>query len=159
MPPLSTVVSEGSAAHPKKAPKSVAGSSVHSSSHSLPSRVSSFSRSGGTTASQKVSKLSQAAAFTELKHLMAGLLDMLHITPEDSAAKSCHKMMLFINKDNYLHPAQKMHCVLLFIDNVGYTDCLRGLVGEITDPNDPNIVPEQLASIREYYTTLLNIVI
>ena len=34
VPPLSTVVSEGSATHPKKAPKSVAGSSVHSSSQS-----------------------------------------------------------------------------------------------------------------------------
>ena len=111
------------------------------------------------TALQKVLKLSQAAAFIELKHLMAGLLDMLCITPEDSATKSHHEMMSFINKDNYLHPAQKMHCVLLFIDNVGYADCLWGLVGEITDPNDPNIAPEQLASIHEYYTTLLNIVI
>ena len=111
------------------------------------------------TASQKVSKLSQAAAFTELKHLMAGLLDTLHITPEDSATKSHREMTLFINKDNYLHPAQKMHCILLFIDNIGYTDCLWGLGGEITDPNDPNIAPEQLASICEYYTTLLNIVI
>ena len=111
------------------------------------------------TASQKVSKLSQAAAFTELKHLMAGLLDMLRITPEDSAAKSRCEMTSFINKDNYLHPAQKMHCVMLFIDNIGYADCLQGLVGEITDPNDPNIAPEQLASIRKYYTTLLNIVI
>ena len=111
------------------------------------------------TASQKVSKSSQAAAFIKLKHLMAGLLDMLHITPEDSATKSCREMTSFINKDNYLHPAQKMHCVLLFIDNVGYADCLRGLVGEITDPNDPNIAPEQLVSIHEYYTPLLNIVI
>ena len=67
-------------------------------------------------------------------------------------------MTLFINKDNYLHPAQRMHCVLLFIDNIGYADCLQGLVGEITDPNDPNIVPEQLVSIRAYYTMLLNIV-
>ena len=111
------------------------------------------------TASQKVSKSSQAAAFIKLKHLMAGLLDMLHITPGDSATKSCHEMTLFINKDNYLHPAQKMHCILLFIDNIGYADCLQGLVGEITDPNDPNIVPEQLASICKYYTTLLNIII
>ena len=52
-----------------------------------------------------------------------------------------------------------MHCVLLFIDNVGYADCLWGLVGEITDPNDPNIAPEQLVSIHKYYTMLLNIVI
>ena len=111
------------------------------------------------TASQKVSKSSQAAAFIKLKHLMAGLLDMLHITPEDSATKSCHEMTLFINKDNYLHPAQKMHCILLFIDNVSYADCLQGLVGEITDPNDPNIAPEQLASIHKYYTMLVNIII
>ena len=72
VPPLSTVVSEGSTTYPKKTPKSVAGSSIHSSSHSLPSRVSSFSRSGSMTASQKVLKLSQAAAFIKLKHLMAG---------------------------------------------------------------------------------------
>ena len=100
------------------------------------------------TASQKVSKLSQAAAFIELKHLMAGLLDMLHITSEDSATKSHCEMTLFINKDNYLHPVQKMHCILFFIDNVSYTDCLWGLVGEITDPNDPNIASEQLVSIH-----------
>ena len=111
------------------------------------------------TALQKVLKLSQAAAFIELKHLMAGLLDMLCITPEDSATKSHHEMMSFINKDNYLHPARKMHCILLFIDIVSYADCLWGLVGEITDPNDPNIAPEELASICKYYTTLLNIVI
>ena len=111
------------------------------------------------TASHKVSKLSQATAFIELKHLMAGLLDMLCITPEDSATKSCCEMTLFINKDNYLHPAQKMHYILLFIDNVGYMDCLWGLVGEITDPNGPNIVSEQLVSIHECYTALLNIVI
>ena len=30
---------------------------------------------------------------------------------------------------------------------------MQGLVGEITDPNDPNIMPEQLVSICEYYTT------
>ena len=152
-------MSEGSATHPKKAPKSVASSSVHSSSHGLHSRVSSFGMSGSTTASQKVSKLSQAATFIELKYLMAGLQDMLCITPEDSATKSCHEMTSFINKANYLHPAQKMHCILLLIDNVGYADCLWGLVGEITDPNDPNIMLEQLVSIHKYYTTLLNIVI
>ena len=39
-------------------------------------------------ASKKVARMSQAAAFMELKNLMAGLLDTLHIAPEDSAAKS-----------------------------------------------------------------------
>ena len=62
---------------------------------------------------------------------------MLHITPEDSATKSCCKMMSFINKDNYLHPAHKMHCILLFIDNIGYADCLQGLVGEIDLSDTP----------------------
>ena len=70
---------------------------------------------------------------------MAGLLDTLCITPEDSTAKSRHEMTLFVNRDSYLLPAQKIHCILLFISNVAYVDCLCGLVGELTNPNGPDI--------------------
>ena len=88
---------------------------------------------------------------------MAGLLDTIHVTPEDSAAKSRCEMTSFIHKDNFLLPAQKMHYIKLFIDNVAYTDCLRGFVGELTDPNDPNATDEQLDGIHSYYSTLLDI--
>ena len=95
-------------------------------------------------ASQKVSKMSKAAAFTELKHLMAGLLDTLHIAPEDSAAKSQQEMTLFVHRDEYLLPTQCMHCIMLFINDVAYADCLQGFVGGLTDPkNKENIIRKQ----------------
>ena len=121
------------------------------------SKLALHAKSGATTASQKVLKMSQAAAFTKLRHLMAGLLDTLCITPEDSTAKSRHEMTLFVNRDSYLLPAQKIHCILLFISNVAYADCLCGLVGELTNPNGPDIDAEQLEGIRNYYTKLLEI--
>ena len=89
------VMSSTPALHPKKAMKSVAGSAVGSSSHGQVSKPPSVGKSllsashvGATMASQKVARMSQAAAFMELKNLMAGLLDTLHIAPEDLAAKS-----------------------------------------------------------------------
>ena len=139
MPTSSTVVSSGSC--PKKAAKLVVGSTAFSPSQTLkpPSHISKLaSQSAATSSTQKAAKISQAVAFTELKHLMAGLLDTIHVLPEDSAAKSHHEMTSFIHKDNYLLPAQKMHCIKLFINNVAYTECLWGFVGELTDPNDPN---------------------
>ena len=71
-------------------------------------------------------------------------------------AKSRCEMTSFIDKDNFLLPAQKMHCIKLFINNVAYTDCLWGFVGELTDPNDPNAMDTQLDGIRSYYSTLLD---
>ena len=106
---------------------------------------------------QKAANISQAVAFTELKHLMAGLLDTICVTPEDSAAKSHCEITAFIHKDNFLLPAQKMHCIKLFINNVACADCLQGFVGELTDPNDPNAMDEQLNGICSYYSTLLDI--
>ena len=114
-------------------------------------------KSGATTASQKVLKMSQAAAFTKLRHLMAGLLDTLCITPEDSTAKSHCEMTLLVNRDSYLLPAQKIHCILLFISNIAYADCLHGLVSELTNPNGLDIDAEQLEGICNYYTKLLEI--
>ena len=129
MPPSSTVVSSTPALHPRKAMKSVAGSAVGSSSHgqvlkspSVGKSLLSASHVGAITAGQKVVKMSQTAAFMELK--MAGLLDTLHITPENSAAKSQHEMTLFVQRDEYLLPAQHMHCIMLFVNNVVYADCL-----------------------------------
>ena len=93
-PPSSTVVSSAPASCPRKATKSVAGSAAGSShgqvlkSPSVGKSFLSASQAGATMASQKVLKMSQAATFTELKHLMAGLLDTLCITLKDSAAKS-----------------------------------------------------------------------
>ena len=73
-PPSSTVVSSTPALHPRKATKSVASSAAGSSSHGQVSKSPSVSKSclsasqaGATMASQKVSKMSQAAAFTELR--------------------------------------------------------------------------------------------
>ena len=132
VPPSSLVVSSTPASHPKKATKSVAGSAVGSSSYGQVLKLPSVSKSllsashvGATTASQKVARMSQAAAFMELKNLMAGLLDTLRIAPEDSAAKSRREMTSFVHRDEYLLPAQHMHCIMLFINNVAYTDCLR----------------------------------
>ena len=65
-------------------------------------------------------------------------------------------MTVFIHKDDYLLPAQKMHCMKLFINNVAYTDCLQGFVGELTNPNDPNVMDAQLDGIHSYYSTLLD---
>ena len=76
--------------------------------------------------------ISQATAFIKLKNLMVGLLDSLHITPEDSAAKSHREMTSFVHKDNYLLPAQNMHIVMLFVQNVAYFDCLWGFIGELS---------------------------
>ena len=87
---------------------------------------------------------------------MTGLLDTIHVMPEDSAAKLCHEMTAFIHKDDFLLPAQKMHCIKLFINNVAYTDCLQGFVGELIDPNDPNVIDTQLNGICSYYSTLLD---
>ena len=56
-------------------------------------------------------KISQAAALIMLKILMVYILDSLHITPEDSTAKSCHKMTSFVHKDDYLLSTQKMHLI------------------------------------------------
>ena len=82
VPPSPTVMRSTPASCPKKAMKSVDSSAAGSSSHGPASHV------GATMASQMVVRMSQAAAFMELKNLMAGLLDTLRITPEDSAAKS-----------------------------------------------------------------------
>ena len=98
-----------------------------------------------------------AATFTKLKHLMAGLLDSLHVTPEDSAAKSRHEMTSFIHKDDYLLPMQKMHCIMLFINNVAYANCLQGFVGELMCSNDPDATTKQFNGIHSYYSTLLEI--
>ena len=80
---------------------------------------------------------------------MVGLLDSLHITPEDSAAKSHREMTSFVHKDNYLLPTQKMHIVMLFIQNVAYADCLWGFVGELANLNDLNASPEQLDGVHK----------
>ena len=124
VPPSSSVVSSTPASHPKKATKSVAGSAAGSSSHgqvlkppSVGKSLLSASHVGATTASQKVARMSQAAAFMELKNLMVGLLDTLHIAPEDSAAKSRCEMTLFVHQDKYLLPAQRMHCIMLFVNS------------------------------------------
>ena len=146
VPASLTVVSDSSGLCPKKEVKLVIGSMAYSS----PSQTSKPSSHVSKSASQFVSlptqkgvKISQAVVFTELKHLMAGLLDTICVTPEDSVAKSHHEMILFIHKDNFLLPVQKMHCIKLFIDNVAYADCLWGFVGELTDPNDPNATDEE----------------
>ena len=70
--------------------------------------------------------------------------------------KSHCEMTVFIHKDDYLLLAQKMHCMKLFINNVAYTDCLQGFVGELTNPNDPNVMDAQLDGIHSYYSTLLD---
>ena len=88
---------------------------------------------------------------------MAGLLDSLCITPEDSAAKSHCKMTSFVHKDKYLLPTQKMHIIMLFVQNVAYADCLWGFISELANPNDPNTSAEQLNGICSYYSTLLEI--
>ena len=131
VPPSLTVVSSTPALCPKKATKSVAGSAVGSSSHSQVLKPPSVGKSllsasyvGATAASQKVARMSQAASFMELKNLMAGLLDTLHIAPEDSAAKSQCEMTSFVHGDEYLLPVQHMHCIMLLVNNVAYTDCL-----------------------------------
>ena len=64
---------------------------------------------------------------------MTGLLDTICVTPEDPVAKLHHEMTAFIHQDDYLLSAQKMHCIKLFINNVAYTDCLQGFVGELTN--------------------------
>ena len=66
-------------------------------------------------------------------------------------------MTLFVHRDEYLLPAQHMHCIMLFVNNVAYADCLRGVVDGLTDPNDLNATPKQLESIHDYYTQLLSI--
>ena len=86
---------------------------------------------------------------------MAGLLDSLHIAPEDSTAKSHCEMTSFVHKDDYLLPTQKMHIIILFVQNVAYADCLWGFVGELANPNDLNTSAEQLNGIHSYYSTLL----
>ena len=97
LPLLSNVVTKVSAFHLKKTSKSVADLAADSqTTQPVP-----------TTGYQKVMKISQAATLIELKNLMTGLLDSLHITPEDSAAKSCCKMTSFVHKGNYLLPTQK----------------------------------------------------
>ena len=147
LPLSSNIVTKSSASCLKKASKSVAGLAAGSqTSQPVP-----------TTGSQKVTKISQAAAFIMLKNLMVGLLDSLCIAPEDSAAKSHHEMTSFVHKDNYLLPAQKMHIIMLFVQNVAYADCLWGFVGELANPNDPNASAEQLDGICSYYSTLLEI--
>ena len=122
VPASSTVVSDGSGLCPKKAAKLVIGSMAYSSPSQTskpPSHVSKLaSQFASTLSTQKAVKISQTVAFTELKHLMAGLLDTICVTPEDSAAKSHCGMTLFIHKDNFLLPVQKMHCIKLFINNV-----------------------------------------
>ena len=144
---LSNVVTEASASHPKKALKSIAGSAAGSQT----------SQPVATTGSQKVMKISQATAFIESKNLMVGLLDSHYISPKDSAAKSCHEMTSFVHKDDYLLPAQKMHLIMLFVQNVAYADCLWGFIGELANPYDPNASPEQLDGVCSYYSTLLEI--
>ena len=105
--PSSNVVTEASALHPKKALKFVAGSAAGSqTSQPVP-----------TTGSQKVT-------FVKLKNLMVGLLDSLHIAPEDSTAEIHCKMTLFVHKDNHL-PAQKMHIIMLFVQNVAYASLMN----------------------------------
>ena len=160
VPASSTVVSNSSGLRPKKAAKSVIGSMAFSSPSQTSKPSSHVSKSASQFVSpptQKAAKISQAVAFTELKHLMVGLLDTIRVTPEDSVAKSRREMTSFIHKDNFLLPAQKMHCIKLFIDNVAYANCLRGFVGELTDPNGPNAMDEQLDGIHSYYSTLLDI--
>ena len=72
VPASLTVVSNSSGFHPKKVAKSVIGSNLYS----LPSQTSRppshISQSASTLSTQKAAKISQAVAFTELKHLMAG---------------------------------------------------------------------------------------
>ena len=159
VPASSTVVSDSFGLCLKTA-KSVVGSTAYSSPSQTLKPTSHASKSASqfasTSSTQKAAKISQAVAFNELKHLMAGLLDTIRVTPEDSAAKLHCEMTLFIHKDNYLLPAHKMHCIKLFINNVAYVDCLQGFVGELTDSNDPNAMDAQLNGIHSYYSTLLN---
>lgn len=164
VPPSSTVVSDAASAFPpKKATKSIAGSTARSSSHSCPSKPSSAvggsfisSKSDTTTASQKVTKMTQATALAELKNLMAGLVDGLPITPEDPATKARREMTSFVNKDDYLLPTQKMHCILLFIKDIAYAECLQAFVGDLGDSNDEDRTVN-LEGILAYYDTLLDI--
>ena len=84
VPASSTVVSDSSGLHPKKAVKSVIGSTAYSSPSQTSKPSSHVSKSASQFASpptQKAAKISQAVAFTELKHLMVGLLDTIRVTP------------------------------------------------------------------------------
>ena len=93
-------------------------------------------------------KISQAPTFLKLKILMAGLLDSLCIAPEASAVKSHHKMTSFVHKNDYLLPAQKIHIIMLFVQNVAYADCLWAFIGELANSNDLNTVIVSLAHIQ-----------